>query len=184
MNLLDSLLNAAGGGVVKEIARNLGLDEDQASEGVRQLTPALSRGISRNIKQPGGLDALLGALGGGNHQRYIDQPELLGQKETVDDGNGILGHILGSKDVSRNVAGHASQQSGIGSGTLKKMLPMVAAAAMGTLGQQASGSGLLGQLTGGGQKDSGMAGLVEGFLDADRDGAVVDDLLSMAKKFF
>jgi hypothetical protein len=47
-------------------------------------------------------------------------------------------------------------------------------------------AGLLGGLLGGGgqQKDAGVAGMVEGFLDADQDGAVVDDLLDMAKKFF
>lgn len=72
---------------------------------------------------------------------------------------------------------------------------MVAAAAMGQLGKQSSGGGgLLGQLSGsvlgggtqrvGAQQDSGIAGILEGFLDSDRGGAVVDDLLSMAKKFF
>jgi hypothetical protein len=93
------------------------------------------------------------------------------------------------------VAGRAAQQTGLEPSILKKMLPMVAAAAMGQLGQQsAGGGGLLGQLAssvlGGGtqqgatQENSGMAGVLESFLDSDADGAVVDDLLSMAQKFF
>ena len=195
MGLLETLLGAGGGGVVTEIAKGLGLSEDDARKGVSQLAPALARGMSRNTKQPGGLDALLGALQSGQHQRYVDEPQRLSNPESIADGNSILGHIFSSKDVSRNVAGHAAQETGMDAGILKRMLPMVAAAAMGSMGKQASGggsggglggaAGLLGSLMGGGQqKDAGMAGLVEGFLDSDQDGAVVNDLLDMAKKFF
>ncbi len=200
MNLLETLLNAQGGGLVREMAKNLGMGEGDAKKGIGQLAPALARGLSRNAKQPGGLEALMGAISGGKHDRYLDNPELLGRKESIQDGNSILGHIFGSKDVSRNVAGHAAKETGLSSGLLKKMLPMVAAAAMGSMGKQASGGGLLSQLTGGGggggllgslmggggqsKPDAGMAGMLEGFLDSDKDGAVVDDLLSMAKKFF
>jgi len=191
MNLLETLLSASGGGVVKEIAGGLGISADDAQAGVKNLAPALARGLSRNAKQPGGLEALLGALQSGNHQRYVDEPQQLARRETIDDGNKILGHIFGSKDVSRNVAGHAAQETGMDAGVLKKMLPMLAAAAMGSMSKQVpaagsgSGGGLLSGLLGGGQqKDAGVAGLVEGFLDSDQDGAVVDDLLDMAKKFF
>lgn len=194
MNLLETLLNASDGGVIKEIAKGLNLSEGDARKGIGSLAPALARGMSRNTRQEGGLEALLGALSSGNHQRYVDQPETLARPETIADGNSILSHLLGSKDVSRNVAGHAAKETGMDAGILKKMLPMVAAAAMGSMGKRTasaapSGGGgvasLLGGLMGGGrQKDAGMAGIVEGFLDSDGDGAVVDDLLDMAKKFF
>jgi hypothetical protein len=195
MNLLESLLNENGGAVVREIARNLQLPEADTRSGIEQLTPAINRGLSRNAKQPGGLESLFGALQSGGHERYAKDPSLLGDSRTVADGNAILGHVLGSKDVSRNVAGRAAQQTGLDASILKKMLPMVAAAAMGQLGQQsAGGGGLLGQLAGsvlgGGtqlgatQQNAGMAGALESFLDSDGDGAIVDDLLSMAQKFF
>ncbi len=45
----------------------------------------------------------------------------------VSDGNNILGHILGSKDVSRAVADRASANTGIDSGMLKQMLPCLPA---------------------------------------------------------
>jgi hypothetical protein len=194
MNLLESMLSENGGAVVREIARNLQLPEGDTRSAIEQLTPALTRGLSRNAGQPGGLDSLFGALQSGGHERYAKDPALLGSPAAVADGNAILGHILGSKDVSRNVAGRAAQQTGLDASVLKKMLPMVAAAAMGQLGRQSSGGGLLGQLAGsvlgggtqqrGAQSSAGMAGMLESFLDSDRDGAVVDDLLSMAKKFF
>jgi len=46
------------------------------------------------------------------------------KRKTVQDGNGILGHIFGSKDVSREVAARASAQSGVGADVLKKLLPI------------------------------------------------------------
>jgi hypothetical protein len=42
-----------------------------------------------------------------------------------------LGHILGSKDVSRQVAAQASTRTGISELVLKQMLPAVATLAMG-----------------------------------------------------
>ena len=38
----------------------------------------------------------MSALSKGNHQRYIDSPQSLGDQKAVADGNGILGHVLGS----------------------------------------------------------------------------------------
>jgi hypothetical protein len=92
--------------------------------------------------------------------------------------------------VSRNVASHAAQKTGQDSGIVKKMLPMIAAAAMGALSKQNSSSsggamGMLGSVLGGGQKSSGSSlGALGSFLDADNDGDVLDDVLKLGKKFF
>ena len=106
-----------------------------------------------------------------NHDQYIENPQMLGRPETVQDGNAILGHLFGSKDVSRAVASHASQKSGIGADLLKKMLPLVATMAMGSLSKQTRGgtmkSALAGlamqHLMGGGQapqQGGGIGGLL------------------------
>jgi hypothetical protein len=113
----------------------------------------------------------------------VDHPEELTRTETVADGNNILGHIFGSKDVSRNVAQSAAEQTGIDSGILKKMLPMVAAMAMGSLSKNSAAGGLTNQLAGN-ASSGGLSGMLTQFLDADNDGNVADDLLNMAKKLF
>ena len=184
MNLLEMILNADNSGSVREVAQRFEMSEDEARNAIGQIVPALSRGISRNVSQQGGLESLLNALSQGNHQRYLDRPEELARPETITEGNSILGHILGSKDVSRNVAGHAAVNTGIDAGILKQMLPMVAAMVMGMLGRQASGAGSLDALPGGGGTPSGLPGLLGTFLDADRDGSIMDDLLELGKKFF
>ena len=186
MNLLESVLNAKGGGAISQLASQFGLQEDQAASAVQSLIPALAGGVQRNISQ-GGLEGLLGALTNGNHQRYLDDPSALGSTTARDDGNGILGHILGSKDVSRRVAAQASSRTGISESILKQMLPAVASLAMGAMSRQAAAppaSGLSGLAAGSADRGSGLLGMLTPLLDRDRDGSVMDDLLGSALKSF
>jgi hypothetical protein len=182
MDLLSMVLNAGGGNAVRQLAQNFGLDANQTTSAINNLLPALGRGLARNTSNPGGLESLLGALSSGGHERYIDDVESLGNESTVQDGNGILGHILGSKDVSRQVAGSAAARTGIGADVLKKMLPVVAAMAMGALSKQQHSEANV-QSSGIAPQQSGVMGMLGQFLDADRDGSVVDDVLGIASKF-
>ncbi len=181
MDLLGMLLNQGAGDAVRQLAGSFGLDEQQTVSAISSLMPALGQGLARNVSSPEGLEGLLGALTGGTHQRYVQDPSLLGREETIRDGNGILGHILGSKDVSRQVAQQASQQTGLGVDVLKKMLPVVAAMTMGALSSQATTTAGAAQA---GSAGGSLMGLLGGFLDSNRDGSVVDDVLGMASRLF
>lgn len=175
MNLLDMILGSNGGENVRVASRRAGIDDNQAKGALEAMLPALLSGLKKNTSAAGGVDSLLGALTRGGHDRYLDDPRQLDDDATVADGNGILGHLLGSKDVSRNVAGHAAQQTGLDVGALKKFLPLVATMAMGAMSKAKKG-------------DSGAAGnplgFLGGMLDSDGDGSIGDDLLGLAKKFF
>jgi hypothetical protein len=103
----------------------------------------LGGGIKRNVGSEGGLEALQKALANGNHQRYVDDAAALQDASATTEGNAILGHLLGIKDVSRQVATQAAANTGIDAGIIKKILPMVAAAAMGALSKQTSGGSML-----------------------------------------
>lgn len=144
--------------------------------------PALSAGLTRNISQGDGLQSLINALSGGQHSRYLDDLSTLGRPETVDDGNGILGHILGSKDVSRQVARAASRRSGVGEDILKKMLPVVAGMVMGALSKQSASKGAALRQQSAGESD--MAGALASFLDFNRDGSIADDVLGIIGRLF
>ena len=182
MNLLETILSAGNGNAVQELARNFNLDENQTKGALGALLPALTRGIKQNAMTPDGLQGLIGALSGGNHERYLDKPQALSAPETIADGNGILGHLLGSKEVSRQVAAQASTQTGVDANVLKKMLPMIAALAMGSMSKQTNhGKELASSVTSGGNSAGGLLGKL---LDSDGDGSVVDDLMGMARKFF
>jgi hypothetical protein len=183
MDVLNLLLSAGGGNAIRQLSRNFGLSEDQTTSAVSNMLPALGAGLARNAAQPGGLDALLGALSSRKHEGYLDNPEALSSGDAIADGNGILGHILGSKDVSRGIARKAAAQTGIGEDVLKKMLPAVAGLAMGMLSKQ-NPEGAISNLRGPASQSGGVMGILGSFLDADKDGSVLDDVMGMAGKIF
>ena len=185
MNLLETILQSGNGAIVRQIAGNFGLNESDTQGAVAQMLPAITRAMHKNMSSTEGLAGLMAALQGGNHGRYLDDISLLGAESTRNDGNSILGHLLGSKDVSRNIAGHAAKETGIEASLLKKMLPVIAAVAMGALSKKAvaqSGGSMQIEKTETGS--NGAMGFLASFIDADNDGSVVDDLLGMAKRFF
>ena len=172
MNLLEMIMQSQGGASAQQAGNQLGLSQDQTQSAIAALLPAISSALKQNTRDPQGLAGLLGALQNGNHQQYIEKPELMGREETIADGNNILGHLFGSKEVSRAVAGRASQQTGIGDDILKKLLPMVATMAMGSLSQQTRQpevqqqfAGInVQQMLGGGPAAGGIGGLLGGLL--------------------
>jgi len=179
MNMMDMILQAAGGQAPQQVGQQLGLDQQQSQSAIAALLPAISTAMKQNTNNPQGLAGLLGALQNGSHDQYLDNPAQLNQPQAVNEGNAILGHLFGSKDVSRAVASNAAQKTGIGADVLKKMLPMVAMMAMGSLGKQTSGAGMFNQggcmkgmlaqmamqqLAGGNTSRSGLGGLLGGLL--------------------
>ena len=181
MDLMDLLKATGGGDSVGQLASAVGLDSSDTSKLVESLAPALMRGIQKNTANDDGLAGLRRALETGGHDRYIEDPSLMRAEETRTDGNNILGHIFGSKDVSRTVAAAASKDTGIDASLIKKALPLLASLAMGAMAKKSSagrdlgrsaqsgGLGPLGDLIGslGGSSKSGL-----------------DDILGMARKFF
>jgi hypothetical protein len=142
VDILGQLLQGAMGGQgtganpqidVGGLASQFGLSPEQANAAVGALLPAVLGGIQKS-EEGGGLGQLGQIVSG------MGAPE-----QDVDSGNNILGQIFGSKDVSRQVATHASAQTGISDTILKAMLPVVA----GLVAQQVSkkmGGGVMGGL--------------------------------------
>ena len=179
MNLLETILGAQSGASAQQAGASLGLNQSQTQSAIAALLPAITSALKRNTGNPQGFAQLIQALQGGNHEEYLRQPERMGRQESITDGNAILGHLFGSKDVSRAVAGHAAEKTGIGSDILKKLLPMVATMAMGSLSQQTRQPSMkqqlanlaIQQMMGGGQqqqaqpqRQGGIAGLLGGLL--------------------
>jgi hypothetical protein len=149
--------------------------------------PAVSKGIKSNVSSQQGMDSLIGALTAGGHHRYLEDPDSLANNEAVDDGNAILGHIFGNKDVSRNVASYAAEQTGTDVGTVKRLLPLVANLAMGALSKQVGRTAQIGLSTPANanpQNNTSISDMLFSVLDSNHDGDISDDLLNLAKKFF
>jgi hypothetical protein len=175
MTLQDLLTQADQSGALDQIAAQLGIDKEVARRGMAQLAPAVARGMQRSAG--GGIEDLVAMLGGSG------QP---GQADLAGAGDSILGQIFGSKDVSRNVAGHAATQTGLDSSLLRRMLPLVASAAVMLLSQRARQAGANPPPPGAAPNRQGGSALdaLTSMLDQNQDGSAVDDLLNLARKFF
>lgn len=193
-----SILNQVGG--VGAIARELGVDESTAQAGAAALLPAVLGGFKGQAQAHpeglGGLVGMLGGLGGGGLLESVLAPA----PSNVDAGNGVLGQIFGSKDVSRTVADHAAGRTGLSSELLKKMLPLIAMAVAGYIAQQGGAGGglggmlgnVLGGMMGGGRPaapapapaQGGALGGLGSLIDMNGDGNPLDDILGMAGKAF
>ena len=174
MNLMDLLEQAGGTQSLNKLGGGLGLDSSTTSALVGAIAPALLKGMQNQTSLNEGRSTLEGALSSGNHRRYIDDPDSILASEARVDGDNILGHLFGSKDVSRNVAAQAAENTGIDASVIKKALPLLAGLAMGAVSKNA-GSNMSG--------DS-LSGLLGGLLGGSGNDVGLDDVMSLARKFF
>jgi hypothetical protein len=163
---IDSLLPPGG---LQALASQLGVSPEEARQGAAGLMPSIVAGLADRAGGPqvpdaAALEQHFASLGGAG----LAEDVVGSQPTDVDKGNQILGHIFGSKDVSRQVAGQAAQSSGLGPELLKKMLPILAMLVAGQLASRSSAqSGGLGSILGsvlGAAGDTGAAGGLGGML--------------------
>ncbi len=166
--LLDLINSPTGKMLVSGVAGQTGQPENKTAEVLSMAMPLLMGAMKKNASTPGGL------FGGG-----VDQ-------NVMDDGAGILGHVLGSKQSQ--VENALSSKSGIDAGSIAQILKIAAPILLGYLGKQTRQqnvsspdglNGLLGGLMGGNKAAAKQQSLVESFLDSDGDGSVIDDLAGM-----
>ncbi|RWC30632.1 DUF937 domain-containing protein [Mesorhizobium sp.] len=135
-SLFDMLTQAQNGNGMQALAQQYGLSMQQTQAAVAALLPAFSQGLQRNTADPYGLGAFMTAMASGQHAKYFEDATRAFSPQGVDEGNGILGHLFGSKDLSRAVASQAAQASGVNQQILQQMLPAIASMVMGGLFKQ------------------------------------------------
>ena len=174
MQGLDQVLGSSGMDV-SSIATRFGISPDQAQSALGSLLPAVLGGFQKRA-EANDIAPATDAVSGG------EQPD-------TDTGNTVLGHIFGSKDVSKQVADHAEGQSGVSSTVLQAMLPIVAAMVAkhlaGQAGNAADGTpagggglgGIIGSMQGGGSGGSALGGL-GGLLGGAGGGNPLDHILA------
>lgn len=155
---------------------------------VSTALPALLGALQNNANSGQGAQGILGALASKHDGSILENISgFLGSNDTSD-GSGILKHVLGEKRgaLEQGIAG----KTGVSSGTVSKILAMLAPIVMGYLGKQSrsnnvsDGNGLndlLGSLLGG-QSGSNVLG---GLLDQNGDGKLgMDDVGGLLGGFF
>lgn len=188
--LLDLLNSPMGKQLISGVAGQTGQSSDKTASLLSMAMPVLMGAMKRNASTPQGAEGLLNALNSKHDGGILDNlGGLFGggvDQSVMDDGAGILGHILGGKQPQ--VQNALSQKSGIDASTVGTILQVAAPLLMGMLGKQtkqqnvsdSSGLGdVLGSLLGGGGQANQQQSLIESFLDSDGDGSILDDVAGM-----
>lgn len=187
--ILDLLSSDLGKTIISGVSGSTGTDESKTSSVLTMALPVLMKAMERNASTPQGAEGLMGALNNKHDGSILDNLSGLfggGVDENVkNDGDKILGHVLGQK--RHGVEQVIGQKSGLDAGSVANILKVAAPILMGVLGKQARQNnvssqndlgGLLGGLLGGSSAKKEQS-FLEAILDADGDGSVVDDVAGM-----
>ncbi len=188
--LLDLLDSPMGKQLISGVAGQTGQSPEKAGSVLTMALPVLMGAMKRNASTPEGAQGLMNALSNKHDGSIMDNlGGLFGggvDDSVLNDGAGILGHVLGNKQPQ--VQSALSQKSGLDAGSIGTILQVAAPILMGFLGKQArqqnvsSSNGLgdlLGGMLGGGDTGNKQQSLIESFLDSDGDGSILDDVAGM-----
>ncbi len=187
--ILDLLNSDLGKQIISGVSQETGAPQNKTADLLGMALPVLMGAMQKNASTSSGAEGLLGAVMNKHDGSILDNLGGLFQggvdQSVKQDGAGILGHVLGSKQTGVEAA--LSQKSGLDMNTVASILKVAAPILMGVLGKQARQTGaqsggdissILGSLLGGGS-GSRQQSLIESFLDADGDGSILDDVAGM-----
>ncbi len=205
--LTDTLLSSLDARTVQSISQQLGLSPQSTGNAIQAALPILLGQMAKNASQPGGADALLGAVQ--RDHTGVDIGGLLGgvlgalggggQSQQAGSGGGlsgglaILGHVFGGGNGTQRAASpQVPTVAGLDGATSAKLLAMLAPLVMAALGRMTQGGQVnansLGNLLGGESQriaqapPSALGGLMGAVLDRDGDGKVdLGDILKSAQ---
>lgn len=191
--ILDLLNSSAGKQIIQGVAGQTNQSENKTAEILTMALPILTGAMKRNASTTDGASGLMNALNSKHDGSILDDlGGLFGggvDQNVMDDGAGILGHVLGNRQPRVEQA--LSQKSGVDAGSISQILKIAAPILLGYLGkqkrsnqvQEQNGLGdLLGGLLGGGNQAAQSQSLIENLLDADNDGSMIDDIAGMLLK--
>jgi hypothetical protein len=191
MNILTEMLTQQlAGGAIAQISNKLGIDQGTAGKAVAIALPLLIAALARNTSTPSGANALDQAVARDHDGSILDDIGGFLNSGNTADGAGILGHVFGNQQNS--VEGALAQRTGLDAGSAGQLLAMVAPLVLGAVGKTRMEQGLdanslsayLGDQHQAQNAPPDMMGMLGGFLDANQDGSVVDDLGRLAGKVF
>src|SRR5690606_26044791 len=136
--LMDLLNSPMGQQLVSGVANQTGQPESKTADVLNMALPLLMGAMKKNTSTPGGAQDLYSALSS-NHDGSIleNLGGLFGggvDQGVINDGAGILGHILGTKQPQVETA--LSSRSGTDAGTVSHILKIAAPTLLGYLGKQ------------------------------------------------
>lgn len=180
--MMDILLGQITGAVTPEVSQQSGIDPALASQAVEMLIPILTTALARNASSPDGARELSDALQRDHDGSLLDNLSGYIQAPDTQDGDAILGHVLGGQRGDAEAA--VSRSTGLDPKQVAQILATLAPIVLAYLGKQQREKQLqptdLSDMLAGERRElekkppPALGGLA-GMLDMDRDGDVTDD---------
>lgn len=187
---MTGIFELLGGDTLQQIvngaSQKTGISSQQASSVIETAVPLLM-GAFQNSGKEADANGLLSALQSEKHDGSLvnNFGNIFEAKndEITKDGAGILGHLLGDKQAMFTDA--ISSKTGVSSANVSQILQTLAPVLMSFLGKKvsdnniSSSNGLNDLLSGFLAGNNNVGSLLTSFLDANKDGNVMDDLAGM-----
>jgi hypothetical protein len=134
IDLGQQLMQQLSSQEIGRIAEQIGAPEAQTRSGLNMALPLLFSALANNASQPQGAQSLHQALVQDHDGSILNNLTGFLGNPGVANGAGIIGHMLGAQQPS--AAQGISQNSGLSSNQVMKLLQIVAPLVMGLLGKQ------------------------------------------------
>src|SRR5690606_10514092 len=139
MSGLATLLNSdLGRQIVGGISNQTGASESSTANVLGMALPLLTGAMKKNVSTPQGAQGLLGAINNKHDGNILDnRGGFFGggvDQSAINDGAGILGHLLGGKQST--IENAISSKSGLDAGTVSQILKIAAPIILGYLGKE------------------------------------------------
>lgn len=194
MNITDLLQGQLSEGLIETLSAKVGANPQQTAAAASGILGTLTAALARNASTPDGASALSNALDRDHDGSILNDimGMVTGQQQPANtrtaNGAGILEHILGNRQSG--AVDVISKMSGLDSSQTGSLMTMLAPIVMGMLGkakqQQGLDTGGLTDMLNGAaktqQQQNPALSMITGFLDADGDGSIIDDVAGMGMK--
>jgi hypothetical protein len=176
---------------LNQLGQQIGADEALTRQGLSAALPLLLQALNRNASDPSGAQALHDALSSDHDGSLLD--DIGGYLANPEQGNGagILRHVLGEKRAE--LEGRLAGGTGLNQDSISRLLEIAAPLVLAVLGrEQRRGSFSTIDLTDflsrqqrrAQEHEPGLLGMLTGWLDANDDGSVMDDIQRIAGRWF
>jgi hypothetical protein len=186
-NILGEILSNLDDNSLEKISHQVNAPPSQAKTALASAIPILMNALAKNSSTSEGASALKNAIARDHDGSLLDHLGDFLNDPAAANGAGILKHVLGNK--RQNVEKYISNDSGLNSSSVGKILEMAAPIVMGYLGKSSRSRGsavdnLLNSYLKTEQKQAPQSqSVINQILDRDNDGNVMDDIAEMGMSF-
>jgi hypothetical protein len=188
--VMDLVGQLSQGDTLKNLSRQLGMDEDALGRGIATATPLLVTALAHNASNPAGAQQLTDALAA-HDGSALDRLGNAGESPDTEDGARILGHVFGDRlEVARQTV---AKTIGVNPDQASQLLATLAPLVMGAVGRLQRNEGLdastlpqrlAGMRDGLQQHAPEMLAVARQLLDRNQDGSILDDVGGLVGKLF